>query len=638
MTPRGNREDTLVKSGAGVGRSPLGGRFGGILLALAWITVSLVAAWALVQAEFQEAKDELEREAQRLHAMLRDQAILNDAAIEGMAAALRICPRGDPEPSRGYARAILERYPHIYVLGAALRLEHPLRDNFEATLLAHGVSGGVRGFDYEGDRQWRPVSQKALYYPIQMAEPELESTWAVLGLDLDAVPLFQDTLQRALASDRPAVSGVFEMTIGRRAFGLLRPVCDATEGPCDGRDALTTPRHIALLVVFAESMVDCASAAREGYSCAVRIEQDGAPPERTVLAADRAADTATALERWVFPRVEYRMAVTNASQPLVLELSRQFDRHSIDLRGPVLLLLLSGIGLLVAQRLRRNHERSENARAAIYQALNKERASLEIRVQERTEQLTEINEELARENRAREAAETALRHKGSQLRLLARRLMDAQEQERRALAQELHDDMGQTLTALRTHAQIIRQQHAADTDACVLSARTILDLAGRLYDSTHRIMRRLRPRALDELGLAGALTSSIESAGLEMMGIDVHTELCDDLEGVEDAVAVAVYRLLQEALTNVARHSGARNVWIRLSLETRPEGEAAGGEILGLSVEDDGRGMPEAMLDKDRLGLLGAQERVEALGGRFSVEARAGGGVRLCAEIPLNQE
>jgi two-component system, NarL family, sensor histidine kinase UhpB len=627
-----------MKNDAGAGRSVLSGPRAGVLLALVWIAISLVAAWALVQMEFQEGKHELVRETERLHAILRDKALLNDAVIEGMAAALRICPRGDPESSRQYARAILERYPHIYVLGAALRLEHPGRDHFEATLLTHGISGGVRRFEYEGDRQWHPVHQKALYYPIQMAEPELESTWAVLGLDLDDVPLFQSALQRALASDQPAASGVFEMTIGRRAFGLLRPVCDATEGPCDGRDAQTTPRYVALLVVFADSMIDCPSVTGAGYSCVVRIQQDEASPERTLLAASYAPDPAWRLGRWLFPRLEHRMAVTTTSQPLVLELSRQFDRHSIGLLPPTILLFLSGIGLLVALRLRRERERSENARIAIHQALNQERASLEIRVQERTQQLTEINEELSRENRGREAAEAALRHKSTQLRLLARRLMDAGEQERRAIAQELHDDMGQTLTALRTHAQLIRQQHTSDTEPCVRSATTILDLAGHLYDSAHRIMRRLRPRALDELGLPDALNSSIGAAGLGAMGIEVHTELYDGLEKVDDAVALAVYRLLQEALTNVVRHSGARNVWVRLAVETASTGAAGEDDSLVLSVEDDGQGMPESVLDQDRLGLLGAQERVEALGGRFSVETSARGGVRLRAEIPLSQE
>jgi two-component system, NarL family, sensor histidine kinase UhpB len=619
-------------------RAVLRGQRGAVFLAFAWITVSLTVTWGLVQFEIRNATEDLYREAGRLHAAMEDQAILNDAAIEGMASVLRICPRHDSEPARGYARAILDRYPHIYLLGAAWRMDHLRRDHFESTLLAQGVSGGVRRFDYEGDRQWHPVSGKNLYYPIQMAEPELE-TWTVLGLDLDAVPLFQETLKRALATDQPSASGVFEMTIGGRAFGLLRPVCDATAGPCDSRDARTTPRFIAMLVVFADSMIDCASAAKDGYSCVALMPQDHASPGRSVLAAHHPAETASALERGLFPRVEYQLAVTGTSQPLVLELSKQLDRHSVNLLPPIKLLFLSGIGLLVALWLQRQHARSETARLAIYQTLHDERASLELRVQERTRRLSEINEQLAHENGAREAAESALRHKGTQLRLLARRLMTAQEQERRCLARELHDDMGQILTVLRTHAQLIRQQHQSAADTCVKSAMTILDLAGGLYDSTHRIMRGLRPRSLDELGLAGALQSSIEGANLADLGIEVHTDFCGGLESVDDAVAITIYRLLQEALTNVVRHSGARNVWIRLEQGSRPGGSKSGVDaLLRLRVEDDGRGMPEATLDHDRLGLLGAQERVEALGGQFSVAMRTGGGVLLQAEIPLNHE
>ncbi len=620
-------------------RSMLRGRRRRVVLASVWVLVSLAAAAALVRNEFHNVSEEVRAEATRLHSLLEDQAVLNDAAIEGMAAILRVCPLGDTEPSRKFARSILERYPHIYSLGAALRVEHPKRAEFEATLRTWGVAGGIRLFDYDGDRQWHPSPPKAVYYPIQLAEPELESTWDALGLDLDAVPLFRNTLQRGLLHDQPVVSGVFEMTIGQRAYGMVRPVCEATDGPCDGRDSRTTPRFIAFLVVFAESMLDCGSVGEGQYSCRVSMEQEGLPAHQVVLSSNEPANTSSALERRLFPEVTYRKALTRSSQPLVFELSRQFDRHSVNLMPAALLLSLSAVGLLIGLRLSRQHERSEDARAAIYQALNEERASLEIRVQERTKRLSEINEELAQENRAREGAEAALQRKSAQLRLLARRLMEAQEQERRGLAQELHDDMGQILTVLRTHAQLIRQQHPSEEDACARSAATILDLAGGLYDSTHRIMRGLRPRALDELGLAGALQSSIEAADLEDLGIEVHADLCTNLEAVHDAVAITVYRLLQEALTNVARHSGAQNVWIRLERESPPIGsDTAAGAMLRLSVEDDGRGLPEPTRDKDRLGLLGAQERVEALGGRFSVETRAGGGVFLQAEIPLNLE
>lgn len=609
-------------------------------LAGAWAGLTLAAAWALLQLEISNATQEVHDEALRLQATMVDRAILNEATVEGLAAALRICPRGDPNPAQKYANAMLARYPHIYLLGAATRIDHVFRELFESGLRAQGLEGEIRWFDYEHARRWYRVPDKSEYWPVQMAQPELEAIWAILGMDLGHVPAFRDTLQRGLESAGPVSSGAFELLTrgGARAYGLLRPVCDAVDGPCDSRDPESTPRFVALLVVFADALVDCHGAAALGFACTLRLEDDGlAPPHALLVAAEPAREPAL-LERALFPRLEYRMASGVHSQPLVLELVRQLDRSAVRLAPPVTLLFLSAIGLVVALRFLYQRERSEQARAAAYRALDEERAGLELRVRERTRELSRINEELERENQARWEAEGALRRKSLQLRRLAHRLMEAQEQERRGLARELHDDMGQALTAIRTQAQLVRQQNPDPGHPSVRSAEAILDLAGHLYDSTHRIMRRLRPRALDDLGLADALQTSIDTANLAALGVEVHTDLEGNLEDLDDAVSITAYRLLQEALTNVARHAGARNVWIRLAAERSDvEAPSAAGDRLTLSVEDDGRGMAEATLDQDRLGLLGAQERVEALGGRFSVESSARGGVLLRAEIPLER-
>lgn len=608
-----------------------------VWLAAVWIGLTLAAAWGLLQREIVDAAQRVEREALRLHATMVDRAILNEATVEGLAAALRICPRGDPNPAEKYANAMLARYPHIYLLAAATRIEHGLRESFQSALRAQGLEGEIRWFDYDHARRWYRVPDKPEYWPVQMAQPELEATWAILGMDLGHVPLFRDTLQRGLESVDPVSSGAFDLLTrgGARAFGLLRPVCDAVDGPCDRRDLQSTPGFVALLVVFADALVDCKGAAALGFTCTLRLQDGRLSPTAALLVAAEPA-RAPWLERALFPRLEYRMASGVRSQPLVLELVRQLDRSVVSVTAPVTLLFLSGIGLAVALRFLHQRERSEQARAAAYRALDEERAGLELRVRERTRELSRTNEELERENRARWEAEGALRRKSLQLRRLSHRLIEAQEQERRGLARELHDDMGQTLTAIRTHAQLVRQQNPDPAHPSAHSAEAILDLAGHLYDSTHRIMRRLRPRALDDLGLADALQTSIDTANLAAQGVEVHTDLSGKLEGLDDAVSITAYRLLQEALTNVARHAGARNVWIRLAAERGDtDAPSAAGDRLTLSVEDDGRGLAESGLDQDRLGLLGAQERVEALGGRFSVESGARGGVLLRAEIPL---
>ena len=282
--------------------------------------------------------------------------------------------------------------------------------------------------------------------------------------------------------------------------------------------------------------------------------------------------------------------------------------------------------------------RNITAERKAQEALRENAANLENRVRERTEALRRSNEALERENEARKTAEQAVRQKGEQLRRLARSLIEAQEMERRNLSRELHDDIGQILTAVRAHASVIRNQHSSSDEVCPRSAQTIMDLSGHLYESVHRIMRRLRPRALDDLGLAAALQSCVDGAGLQASGIAGHASIGTGLEGVDETVAIAAYRLLQEALTNVVRHAAARNVWIRVVRRKLGRGSGPNArDLLRVSVEDDGRGLPEEGVQPQRLGLLGIEERIQGLGGDLVIRNRPAGGVVLRATIPVGK-
>jgi glucose-6-phosphate-specific signal transduction histidine kinase len=282
--------------------------------------------------------------------------------------------------------------------------------------------------------------------------------------------------------------------------------------------------------------------------------------------------------------------------------------------------------------------RNITAQKKAYEALRQNSANLETRVTERTELLQRLNQRLTRENQARRGAEKALAEQGGQLRLLARKLLEAQETERRNLVRELHDDVGQALTAVRTYAAVIRNQHSSSDDICPRSAQTIMDLSGQLYDSIHRIMCQLRPRALDDLGLSAGLQSCIDAAGLEAAGVAVHVRIGKGLERLDETVSIAAYRLLQEALTNVLRHADAGNVWIRVACEKRPKAsDSYGREVLEISIEDDGRGLPEGGVQVQRLGLLGIEERVHSVGGDLVIRNRPAGGVFLRALIPVGK-
>jgi signal transduction histidine kinase len=160
----------------------------------------------------------------------------------------------------------------------------------------------------------------------------------------------------------------------------------------------------------------------------------------------------------------------------------------------------------------------------------------------------------------------------------------------------------------------------------------IVDVAARLYDGMHDIVRRLRPSALDHLGLRDAVEGAVAAARAQHPGVAIVLATEGDLDGLGEAVNIGAYRIVQECLTNALRHSGATRIDVALR-----RGEGRDGARLELEVRDDGRGLGASDAGpRPRLGLLGMQERVQALGGTFAIaDALDAPGVRALATIPL---
>lgn len=216
---------------------------------------------------------------------------------------------------------------------------------------------------------------------------------------------------------------------------------------------------------------------------------------------------------------------------------------------------------------------------------------------------------------------------------LARQSLEIQEEERASLAQELHDELGQCLTAIRADAQIIRGR-SADSDPVVHeSAEAIDEVAGRVYNVVRRMMRRLRPVTLDQVGLAEALRETVDEWCTRHPELQCTLNIEGDLGRVRGTTAITGYRIVQEAMTNVAKHAAAQRVQIRVALE-----DETARPWLALRVEDDGRGMGAEPDGDAGIGLLGMRERTHAIGGRFRLESAPGGGVSIEAHLPLEVE
>lgn len=224
----------------------------------------------------------------------------------------------------------------------------------------------------------------------------------------------------------------------------------------------------------------------------------------------------------------------------------------------------------------------------------------------------------------RHLAGEELRTSRQQLRALAARLQQVREEERTGIAREIHDELGQALTGLRLDIAWMKRHLPQDHEVVAQCGSIIQRIDGTL-NAVRRIATELRPSVLDQLGLAAAC----EWQGQEFSartGLRVTMELSPDDACIPDEIGSPVFRILQESLTNVARHAQATEVTIRL-VQTD--------DVLALEVSDDGVGIPpERLKGTASLGLVGMRERALACGGQFSIRGRPGGGTTVLLTVP----
>jgi two-component system sensor histidine kinase UhpB len=242
-------------------------------------------------------------------------------------------------------------------------------------------------------------------------------------------------------------------------------------------------------------------------------------------------------------------------------------------------------------------------------------------------QINDITERL-RTQQTLERLNRELEVSHERLRALSRRLFEVQEEERKRLARDLHDDVGQALTALKIQLESLARPGGE------LAPRSrvdeIVDTVQHTLERVRQLSLSLRPPQLDDLGLAAALRSHLDRQA-RVAGLQAHFEAEDAPPALAPDAETACFRVAQEAINNVLRHARARNLWVRLF--------TAGGR-LAISVRDDGRGFD---LDAVRaraangasLGLVGMEERMALAGGSFELRSTPGQGTVLLATFPM---
>ena len=261
----------------------------------------------------------------------------------------------------------------------------------------------------------------------------------------------------------------------------------------------------------------------------------------------------------------------------------------------------------------------------------------------RTRELSHTNRALENEVIERKRAEEEAQANNEENRRLTSQLINIREAEHRALARELHDEMGQCLTTIKTDAILVKEQTKrcpvfGHGDSCPKeigrSAEEIVRVTEHVYDIVHNMMRRLRPHALDDLGLEAALQSCISLARLLDHGILCHHTFSGRLDTLGEQVNITLYRVLQEALTNVAKHAHAKNVWIEVAKDENIEQDKSR-EVIRMRICDDGQGM-DVKAKTSRFGLIGLRERLRTVNGTFRMDSEQGKGTCVTVAIPVD--
>ncbi|PDT72648.1 histidine kinase [Bradyrhizobium sp. C9] len=235
-------------------------------------------------------------------------------------------------------------------------------------------------------------------------------------------------------------------------------------------------------------------------------------------------------------------------------------------------------------------------------------------------------------NQLAERLATALSERNA----LTQKLIVVQDEERRHLARELHDEFGQSLAAIRALAASARLTAVQDCPPLLAECDGIARTATDMMETLRGALFRLRPPDVDELGLAASLEGLIAGWNSRSRGRQrFEIAISGSFERIPASTGANLYRIVQEALTNAAKHAGATRVMLRL--EMRETASAGGGSEIMLAIDDDGRpgdpqGDPQV---KSGMGLLGMRERVAALGGRLSFEAGQSNGASLRVSVPV---
>lgn len=566
-----------------------------------WLFFAAILQIAVLHLGYNEIKEQAEGIGDHVYDSIYNSTRTNEVLLQNFSTITASQPN-DTRALHRFSSIIRERYPYVERFQVIKRVTP---ENYVATkqeLKGMGIDRFIirQGVGSLNEISVGPsVDLDEVNYPIVFLSPFNISSQYLIGLDLRQHPVMAATMNASIVSPLPIATPRYYNEKGDPVFSLYQAVF-SSRNVSD-----TIPSHLVAIQIDYRGLLPPSFTLPDYTGVTIRDEQGN------VLLRHGFIDDAA----WL-PPITREYSINRFGQALRVEVTRCWRLADINWVLLIFLFLLSAALYKASSAFHEQRKSAIVARSQRMAELDRSRAELEERVNMRTSQL---NSQLA-ENR-----------------LLAHRILQIQEQEKRFLARELHDELGQSLTAIRTDARIIKNLCTEETSAIFNSADTIDTIALHIYNVTHDLMGYLRPTALDELGLTDAIQECAGQLKLTQHNIRMATEYEGPLNELSETYNITLYRLVQEALNNVVRHARATQVLVEVKRFSHN-----GDDIVCASITDNGLGISSTP-EKDKgniggFGLVGMRERIGALGGELHFTRPLAGGTRVAARIVINPD
>ena len=569
---------------------------------MAWLAVwctslILVLAAAVVFAVHNQRVD-FEKDVNSAISHIQQQIVTNDVALAGFGSLLSTIGVTNLQQTRQFTKRMRDAYPHIYMFEALVSIDPSNKAQHEERMANMGYQN-YKISSYVAKKKPMPLAPKVrhtLSYPIVFIDPSLDAVKGILGFDMMSVASMRDTILASTASGKPAASIPFKLREGGTGYALIK-VLDMVD-----RQSVMEQRYVhggglaALLIIKTDTIL--APVADIIPAATVQLLYG---KERT-LAADKILPNTTALPLVEIETLILERDLDALGQSFTVSISTPAGLYADQILQLTLIFLLIVIAYALVYRALVAKYRLRLQRDAGVIKLSEQHDNLEVMVHKRT---TELQRQVVQNTQ------------------LAQQLIRVQEDQVHHIARELHDEFGQTLTAIKINAHIL--ENAKSIELVGPYAKDITNQADGLYMTMRDMIQRLRPESLDMFGLKVAIEQCLLAFHLDEQNIELELRIDDSVNDVEEIYSIASYRIVQELANNAIKY--AKLTKLKVSLEVI-------NQHMHIVVEDNGIGF-DPLEHKLGFGLSGVDERVRSLGGTVDISTVVGEGVKIDVSIPL---